>query len=107
MKYVLKGSVSDVPPLSIAQVSVHPCYTRIPAHAAHTQEITVFQNHLIQLVQQHPLTRGRVRVVSLPGTPLQLSALRSASRALLSSQPAEVHEHPVNITDFPMHAVRQ
>lgn len=46
------------------------------------REIIDFQNQLITLVNVHPLTRGKVRIVSLPPLPFNLATIKSTVEKL-------------------------
>ena len=47
------------------------------------QEILDFQNHLISLVSENPLTAGKVRIISVPVFPLEMPTLKEAATTLV------------------------
>lgn len=47
------------------------------------REILDFQNELITLINNHPLTRSKVRVISVPPLPLDISTLKSVAYKVL------------------------
>eukprot|EP01114_Cavostelium_apophysatum_P019189 TRINITY_DN6114_c0_g1_i1.p1 TRINITY_DN6114_c0_g1~~TRINITY_DN6114_c0_g1_i1.p1 ORF type:complete len:288 (-),score=66.93 TRINITY_DN6114_c0_g1_i1:167-1030(-) len=48
------------------------------------KEIIDFQNQLVELVKSNPLTRGKVKLISVPSTPLNFELLEEAGSAYLS-----------------------
>jgi len=50
------------------------------------QEIIIFQNALWKLVQSNPITADRVKMVSVPSTPFEISGMKLAARKVYSGE---------------------